>query len=199
MKTSDLYLIATAAMLGIFAAWWLNRDALAAMTAAGSDAPPPPVPNSITEMVAAPFASILGLWHPPAQYASAIAYAEQQYGIAKDVLARLLYQESRYRQDIIDGSTTSPAGAMGIAQFMPATAADLGIDPLDPAQAIDAAGRYLATLYRRFGNWSEALAAYNWGQGNVSRKGIAAAPAETQKYYAQILGDVNAANGTNLA
>jgi soluble lytic murein transglycosylase-like protein len=72
---------------------------------------------------------------------------------------------------------------------MPATAQDLGIDPLDPAQAIPAAGAYLRRLYDATGTWSKALAAYNWGIGNVQRKGLAAAPAETRAYVAQITGD----------
>lgn len=143
--------------------------------------------------------STLGLWRPPAKYAPAIAAAEDRHGIPRDMLARLLWQESRYREDIITGRVRSPVGAAGIAQFMPATAAELGIDPLNPMQAIDAAGLYLSRLYRRFGNWTEALAAYNWGQGNVSRKGIANAPRETRNYYSQILADVNTANGTTWA
>ncbi|MGA8787260.1 MAG: lytic transglycosylase domain-containing protein [Polaromonas sp.] len=141
----------------------------------------------------------LGLWHPPAQYAGTIAATEDRYGIPRDILARLLYQESRYRADIISGATSSPVGALGIAQFMPATAAEMGIDPLNPTQAIDGAGRYLSQLYQRLGGWSEALAAYNWGIGNVQRKGIAAAPRETRLYYSQILADVNSTNGTAYA
>lgn len=144
-------------------------------------------------------ASLTGTWRPPAQYADMIAQAEARHGIPADMLARLLYQESRYRADIISGKTRSPVGALGIAQFMPATAAEMGINPLDPAQAIDGAARYLARLFSIFGNWSEALAAYNWGQGNVKRKGLAAAPAETRTYYTAILSDVNAANGSTYA
>lgn len=143
--------------------------------------------------------SMFGLWRPPAKYADLIRQAEQRHGIPADMLARLLYQESRYREDIITGRVRSPVGAMGIAQFMPATAAEMRIDPLNPAQAIDAAGRYLRQLYTRFGNWSEALAAYNWGQGNVARKGLASAPLETRNYYTQILADVNNSNGTAYA
>lgn len=143
--------------------------------------------------------SFLQLWRPPAQYAQLIADAEDRYAIPRDLLARLLYQESRYRQDIITGQVKSPVGALGIAQFMPATAAEMGIDPLNPAQAIDGAGRYLAKLYGRTGSWTEALAAYNWGIGNVTRKGLAVAPLETRNYFTQILADVNAANGTQLA
>lgn len=141
----------------------------------------------------------LGLWRPPAQYAGTIAAAEGRAGLPVDMLARLLYQESRYRADIISGATRSPVGALGIAQFMPATAAEFGIDPLNPVQAINAAADYLRRLFDRFGNWSEALAAYNWGQGNVSRKGLAAAPRETRLYYSQILADVNSSNGTAYA
>lgn len=143
--------------------------------------------------------NFLGLWKPPAKYAAAIAQAEDSNGIPQNMLARLLYQECRYRADIISGATTSPAGAQGIAQFMPATAREMGIDPLDPAQAIPAAARYLAQQYRRFGTWTQALAAYNWGAGNVSRKGLDNAPSETRKYFTEILADVNATNGTSYA
>ncbi|CAN7402974.1 transglycosylase SLT domain-containing protein [Acidovorax sp. LjRoot129] len=141
----------------------------------------------------------LGLWRPPAAYAGMIATAETTHGIPRDMLARLLWQECRYREDIITGRVASSAGALGIAQFMPATAREMGIDPLNVPQAIDAAGRYLARLYNKFGNWTEALAAYNWGQGNVQRKGLGSAPQETRNYYSQILADVNAGNGTNWA
>lgn len=135
-------------------------------------------------------------WQPPAAaapYLDAIRAAEDANGLPRNMLARLLYQESRYRPEVIDGRVTSSAGALGIAQFMPATARDFGIDPRDPWQSIDAAGRYLAQLYRRFGNWREALAAYNWGQGNVAAKGVDAAPAETRSYFGSILSDLGLA------
>lgn len=138
----------------------------------------------------------LGLWRPPEKYAGMIAAAEAANGLPVDMLARLLWQECRYREDIITGRVRSPVGALGIAQFMPATARELGIDPLNPAQAIPAAAQYLARLFRMFGNWSEALAAYNWGMGNVQRRGLDAAPSETRAYYREILADVNTANGT---
>lgn len=140
-------------------------------------------------------ASVLG-YSPdvvPTKYRAAIAQAEAQNGIPAGLLARLLWQESRYRPDIIDGRTRSPVGAVGIAQFMPATAAEWGVNPLDPFQSIDGAGRYLAWLFKRLGGWREALAAYNWGIGNVQRKGIAAAPLETRNYFSQILFDVGLA------
>lgn len=131
-----------------------------------------------------------GGWTPPssaAPYLPAIAAAEDAQGIPRNLLARLLYQESHYRPEIINGIKRSSAGAIGIAQFMPATAAEMGIDPLDPFASIDAAARYLRRLYNATGSdWKLALASYNWGIGNVTRKGIAAAPAETRDYVAQI-------------
>lgn len=119
-----------------------------------------------------------------------IARAEQAHGVPSGLLHRLLYQESRFRSDIINGETTSSAGAEGIAQFMPATAAGLGVDPLDPEQAIAGAARYLRDLYRQFGSWRLALAAYNAGPGNVKKYGGVPPFPETQNYVAQITADV---------
>lgn len=154
---------------------------------------------SFTDSLMASTKTLLGIWTPPAKYAGMIAAAERAQGLPEGMLARLLFQECRWREDIITGRVRSKVGAMGMAQFMPATAAEMGIDPLDPAQAIPAAARYLARLYRSLGTWTKALAAYNWGIGNVNRKGIAAAPTETRLYYSQILGDVNAATGSAWA
>lgn len=126
----------------------------------------------------------------PKQYAAAIIEAEDANGIPRNLLARLLYQECRWRTDIITGTLKSSAGAIGIAQFLPATAKEYGVNPYDAFSSIRGAGVYIARLYKSFGSWTEALAAYNWGQGNVRRKGIAAAPLETRNYYSQILSDV---------
>lgn len=155
--------------------------------------------QDLGENIVSKTVNALQLWRAPAQYAATIAAAEARHGLPPTLLERLLYQECRYRQDIISGATKSPAGALGIAQFMPATAKEFGIDPLNPDQAINAAGKYVRQLFNKFGNWTEALAAYNWGQGNVSRKGLANAPRETRNYYGQILADVNSTNGTAYA
>ena len=133
------------------------------------------------------------VWTPPAAaapYLADITAAESRYGLPPGLLARQLQQESSYKPSIIFGQVKSSAGALGIAQFMPATASEMGIDPLNPSQAIDGAGRYMAQLYARFGDWGQALAAYNWGQGNVARKGLAKAPAETKNYFSSILSDL---------
>ena len=134
------------------------------------------------------------------RYAGTIRAAERDYYIPDGLLARLLYQESHFRTDIINGQVRSKTGAVGIAQFMPATAADLGINPLEPHQAIRAAAKYLRQLYNNFGTWSLALMAYNWGWGNVSawqKTGLGAKgqpmPPETVAYVSEITDDVGLA------
>lgn len=150
------------------------------------------VADQITEGVADVANSLTGYSYAkvPDKYKSAIAAAEGNHGLPDEMLARLLWQECRYKESIITGRVRSPAGALGIAQFMPATAAEMGIDPLEPFAAIDASARYLRSLYKMTGQWDKALAAYNWGIGNVNRKGLSRAPTETKNYFTQILADI---------
>lgn len=125
-----------------------------------------------------------------APYQEMIQDASDTYGVPVLVLAWLLWKECRYNAAIINGTKRSPVGAIGIAQFMPTTAAqELGsVDAaLVPELAIPGAARYLAKLYASTGSWSKALAAYNWGIGNVQRKGLAFAPPETLDYFTTIL------------
>lgn len=124
-------------------------------------------------------------------YDSLISLSEKQYSLPEGVLWNLLYRESRFRPDIISGRVKSPVGALGIAQFMPATAVEqLGsVDAaLDPSRAIPGAARYLRWLIDRTGSVDAGVAAYNWGIGNVQRKGLANAPRETVDYVAAITG-----------
>lgn len=123
-------------------------------------------------------------------YQQIITDSANTYGVPVSALAWLLWKESRYRQDIINGTVRSSVGALGIAQFMPATAREeLGSEAaaLDPSLAIPGAARYLAKLINSAGSLQGGLAAYNWGIGNVQRKGLAAAPAETVDYYTTIM------------
>lgn len=129
-----------------------------------------------------------------APYLPSFNAAELKYGLPNGLLSRVAYQESRYDKDAL-----SPAGAIGLMQFMPATAAEFKIDPRDPFQSIDAAGRYLSRLYTMFGTWAMALAAYNWGPGNMRKHlakhgklNIAAIPEETRKYLS-IASDIGVA------
>lgn len=101
-------------------------------------------------------------------------------------LARILWHESRLRSD-----ATSPAGAEGVAQFMPRTAAERGLaDPRDPAPSIAEAARLLADLNLRFGNRGLAAAAYNAGPGRVLKwlRRQSELPAETRLYVAAVTG-----------
>jgi soluble lytic murein transglycosylase-like protein len=137
-------------------------------------------------------------WTPPAAaspYLLTIEAAEGEHAIPKHLLARLLYQESRFRADVINGSIVSPAGAVGIAQIVPKWHPN--VNPLDPIASIHYAANYLASLKRQFGTWEEALAAYNWGPGNLEiarakadEQWLAIAPLETRKYVAEITADV---------
>ncbi|MBB1485923.1 lytic transglycosylase domain-containing protein [Oceanospirillum sediminis] len=138
-------------------------------------------------------------WTPPAAaqpYLADISAAERQHDMPKNLLARLIYQESRYREDIISGQVVSSAGAKGIAQIVPRWHPD--VDPLNPQAAIYYAAQYLTNLYNQFGDWQTALAAYNWGPGNVSNARedygydwLDYAPTETQNYVSQIWGDIS--------
>ncbi|WP_375170087.1 lytic transglycosylase domain-containing protein [Marinobacter sp.] len=132
-------------------------------------------------------------WTPPEtadQYLEEIAKAERTQGLPRDLLARLLYQESRFRQDIITGQVRSSAGAVGIAQIVPKWHPN--VDPLNPVESIHYAARYLKQLRDQFGSWRLALAAYNWGPGNVSKYAAKPErwPTETKNYVTQILGDL---------
>jgi soluble lytic murein transglycosylase-like protein len=131
------------------------------------------------------------------KYLPLLNAAEARHGIPRDLLVRLAYQESRFRDDIITGKTVSPAGALGIMQIVPKWHPNAL--PLNVPAAIDYAGRYLRQLYNRFGTWELALAAYNAGQGNVAKAGNKVPPfKETRDYVAQILGDWREATGGTI-
>ena len=103
--------------------------------------------------------------------------------MAPVLLAALLKAESDF-----DTHALSGAGAQGIAQFMPGTAAGMGVgDPFDPAQAIPGAARLIASGIREFGSVPLALAAYNAGGGAVRRYGGIPPYPETRAYVARII------------
>lgn len=124
-------------------------------------------------------------------YLHVINQATREHKLPPKLLARVLYQESRFRPDIINGTVKSSAGAVGIAQIVPKWHPN--VNPLNPVDSIHYAAQYLESLYKRFGHWGDALAAYNWGQGNLSRykKGeIDSMPRETVNYVNEISRDV---------
>jgi peptidoglycan DL-endopeptidase CwlO len=118
----------------------------------------------------------------PAVYAATIQQAAASNGIPASLLAGLLYHESRF-----EPTAVSSAGAEGIAQFMPATAAGMGIDPTDPTQSIEGAAELLGSYTRQFGSYADALAAYDAGSSAVERYGGIPPYAETQAYVPAVL------------
>jgi len=118
----------------------------------------------------------------PAAYAGTIQQAASSNGIPASLLAALLYHESRFEPGAV-----SSAGAEGIAQFMPATAAGMGVDPTNPTQSIEGAAQLLGSYTRQFGSYSDALAAYDAGSSAVERYGGIPPYAETQAYVPAVL------------
>ena len=130
----------------------------------------------------------------PARYAPMIARAAQRWSVGANLLAAQIYAESGFNP-----FARSPAGALGIAQFMPGTAASLGLkNAFDPAQAIDAQAHLMHDLLRQFASVPLALAAYNAGPGAVQRCGCVPPYPDTRAYVAKILGLLGGA-GDDLA
>lgn len=120
----------------------------------------------------------------PPKFLSAVAAASKKYGVPADLLAAQIQAESGWRPD-----ARSPAGALGISQFMPGTAKGYGINPLDPLQSIDAQGKMMGSLLKSYkGDVAKALAAYNAGAGAVKKYGGVPPFAETQNYIKHIEG-----------
>jgi soluble lytic murein transglycosylase-like protein len=110
--------------------------------------------------------------------------AARRHTIPEDLFLRLVQQESGWNQ-----RARSHAGAMGLAQLMPATARYLGVrDVWDPYQNLDGGARYLREQYETFGSWRLALAAYNAGPEAVRRHGGVPPYRETRNYVRIIWG-----------
>ena len=112
-------------------------------------------------------------------YGAEITAAAKKYGIDPALLAGLVKQESGFNPN-----AGSPAGARGLTQLMPGTAAGLGVtNVLDPLQSLDGGAKYLRAQLDAFGgDVARALAAYNAGPGAVQRYGGVPPYAETQNY-----------------
>ena len=116
-------------------------------------------------------------------YLNTAKSAARKYGIPEDLFLRLGQQESGFNPN-----ARSHKGAIGLAQLMPQTARELRVNPNDPRQNLEGGARYLKEMYRKFGSWRLALAAYNAGPGAVEKhKGVPPFK-ETQNYVRKILG-----------
>jgi len=130
---------------------------------------------------------------PGVPYGAEITAAAQRHGIDPALLAGLVRQESNF-----DPTAGSPAGARGLTQLMPGTAAGLGVtDVTDPQQSLEGGAKYLKQQLDAFGgDVTKALAAYNAGPGAVQRFGGVPPYAETQSYVQKVQAFAAAYRGT---
>lgn len=119
----------------------------------------------------------------PEAYSAKVAELAARYDLSPVLIEALVWQESRWNPYAV-----SPAGARGLAQLMPGTARDLGVDPDDAFANLEGGARYLREQLDRFdGDLERALAAYNAGPGRVERAGGIPNIRETQTYVAAIM------------
>jgi soluble lytic murein transglycosylase-like protein len=121
---------------------------------------------------------------PPAKLDDIINKASSTYGVDKGLITSVIQAESDF-----DANSTSSKGAMGLMQLMPDTAKGLGVtNAYDPEQNVMAGTRFLKSLLNRYnGDVRLALAAYNWGMGNLERSTTGKLPEETRNYIARIM------------
>ena len=141
-----------------------------------------------TSAAFSPAGAVSGAAQGPAAYAALFRAAEQRNGLPAGLLNAVAKHESSYNPNAV-----SPAGARGLMQIMPATARELGVDPMIPEQAVDGAARLLASNLRQFGSVDLAVAAYNAGAGAVSRYGGIPPYAETRAYVQRVVGTLRGA------
>lgn len=119
----------------------------------------------------------------PQAYSAKVAELSARYDLSPVLIEALVWQESRW-----NAAAVSPKGARGLAQLMPATARELGVDPADPNANLEGGARYLRAQLDRFdGDLEKALAAYNAGPGRVERANGIPRIRETQNYVAAIM------------
>ena len=120
----------------------------------------------------------------PARYQAVVQQLAARFDLSPALIEALVWQESRWRENAV-----SPVGARGLAQLMPGTARELGVDPDDPLANLEGGARYLRQQLDRFdGDIEKALAAYNAGPGRVERAGGIPRIRETQTYVAAVMG-----------
>jgi soluble lytic murein transglycosylase-like protein len=140
-------------------------------------------PLEIAPEVSAPLTEITSS-AGPSQWRARVAELSAKYDISPTLLEALVWQESRWREGAV-----SPVGARGLAQLMPGTARELGVNPHDPSANLEGGARYLRVQLDTFGgDLEKALAAYNAGPGRVHKANGIPRIRETQNYVAAILG-----------
>jgi len=118
--------------------------------------------------------------HSQKDYIRALINEEKRYDMPKGILQNVAYHESRLNPNAI-----SHKGAIGIMQLHPRW--HKSVNPYDPYEAIQYGAKYLNSLYERFQDWEIALAAWNWGQGNISKYSFYQAPRETKEFVKKVM------------
>lgn len=128
-------------------------------------------------------AAIPGPLRVPQAVESIVDRASRRYGVDPALIKAVIKAESSFNQHAV-----SPVGAQGLMQLMPGTASDLGVkNPLDAEENVMGGTKYLKGLLKKYdGHLDKALAAYNWGPGNVDRRGIETLPRETRDYLVKV-------------
>lgn len=130
---------------------------------------------------------------PATNLDTAFKRAEMVNNLPAGILKAIAWRESRFRSDVIGGKQKGAAGEIGIMQILPKWHPDVNPAQLsDPVYSIDYAGRFLRSLLSQFNNsLPHAIAAYNWGSGNVSKylqRTIKTVPESVQQYVQEVTG-----------
>ncbi len=150
---------------------------------AGGPAGPAPQPRADQPLPAVPALTPAPAAAGPARWQGHVAALAARYDLSPALIEALVWQESRWNP-----AATSPKGAHGLAQLMPGTARQLGVDPADPAANLEGGARYLRQQLDTFGgDLEQALAAYNAGPKRVLAARGVPRIAETRAYVAAIL------------
>lgn len=130
--------------------------------------------------------------HDNNKYNELILKYSKEYDVDPNLIKAIIKQESQFNPNAeskIQKNGELISGAQGLMQLMPETAKEQGVDnPFDPEQNIKGGVKYFKKLLNRYdGNVEKALAAYNWGMGNLEKKGLENAPKETREYIPKVL------------